>query len=583
LITATRESDNASLAANVRFSSLADLLRYRGADTPHERAYVSLGNRGGEEDALTFADLLRRAGTVARRLGEYGRKGDRALLLFPPGLDFIVAFFGCMLAGIIAVPMMVPRRASTRDSSETIRADCSPCVAMTNAALLAARPDVVARYKAAGLEWLILEAEGEAAAAISTPKPDREDLAVLQYTSGSTSAPKGVMVSHGSLLDNLEMIKIALGNTRRSTYVSWVPPYHDMGLVLNILQSLYVGALCVVMAPAGFAQRPLSWLRAIHDYRAEVSCGPNFAFDLCASRFRADQMAGIDLSGWKLALNGAEPVRPETIERFASTFADYGFDPAAMYPAYGMAEATLLIAGGKRGAGPVTRLVDRDALQRHRVTEPTQDRNARVLIGCGRKLAGERLAIVNSDSRERLAAGRVGEIWVSGPNVAKGYWNNPEATAAVFEVRIEGEGPTCWLRTGDLGFLDEAGELYITGRIKDVIIVRGINHYPQDIESTVQDSHPALRRDGGAAIAVEDEGGQEKLVIVQEVERSSRHQVSLAELADCIREAIANEHEIVPHEIVLVRSGTIPKTTSGKIQRRFTHRLWSQGRLESLS
>jgi acyl-CoA synthetase (AMP-forming)/AMP-acid ligase II len=454
---------------------------------------------------------------------------------------------------------------------------------MTNAALLAARPDVVARYKAAGLEWLIVEAGVDPTMAVVGPMPDREGLAVLQYTSGSTSAPKGVMVSHGNLLDNLEMIRIALGNTRRSTYVSWVPPYHDMGLVLNILQSFYVGALCVVMAPAGFAQRPLSWLRAIHDYRAEVSCAPNFAFDLCASRFRADQMAGIDLSGWKLALNGAEPVRPETIERFASTFADYGFDPAAMYPAYGMAEATLLITGGKRGAGPVTRLVDREALQRHRVTEPTQDHNARLLIGCGSNLVGERLAIVDPDSRERLAAGRVGEIWVSGPNVTKGYWNSPEATAAVFQARIEGEEPAYWLRTGDLGFLDEAGELYITGRIKDVIIVRGINHYPQDVESTVQNSHPALRRDGGAAIAVERSDGEEKLVIVQEVERSSRHRVSLAELADRIREVIADEHEIVPDEIVLIRSGTIPKTTSGKIQRSHTRQLWARGSLDVLS
>ena len=286
--------------------------------------------------------------------------------------------------------------------------------------------------------------------------PRRDDVAFLQYTSGSTSAPKGVIVSHGNLVENSEMIRLAFGNTRQSTYVSWVPLYHDMGLILNALQSLYVGALCVLLAPVSFMQRPLGWLRAIHDYRAEVAGGPNFAFDLCVRRYRADQMEGIDLSCWKVAFNGAEPVRAATIERFAATFAPYGFDAKSAQPAYGMAEATLLISTGRRGAGPVTRT---SAAKRCSATG-----------GCRRRQAGRRRAwsvaagaapanTSPSSTRRRgrrLGAGLIGEIWVAGPNVAQGYWRNPEATAAVFRARIEGEAPERrWLRTGDLGFVDE--------------------------------------------------------------------------------------------------------------------------------
>jgi len=363
--------------------------------------------------------------------------------------------------------------------------------------------------------------------------------------------------------------------------VSWVPLYHDMGLIVNVLQSLYIGAPCVLMPPVAFIQRPLSWLRAIHDYRAEVAGGPNFAFDLCVRRHRAEEMRGIDLSCWKLAYNGAEPVRAETIERFAATFGPYGYDPNTSYPAYGMAEATLLISGGARGAGPVTRPLSRDGLQRHRAVPATRAEDVHILVGCGRRLEGERLAIVEPESRRRLAACRIGEVWVAGPHVTQGYWRNPGATTTTFGARIEGESAEGggWMRTGDLGFLDETGELFITGRIKDLIIIRGINHYPQDIENTVQDCHPALRRHCGAAFTVLDQNNEEQLVVVQEVERSPRHQAAIAEIAGCIREAIATEHDIAAHKIVLIRTGTLPQTTSGKIQRHLARQQWLAGSL----
>src|SRR5438132_7111772 len=385
------------------FTSLVDLLHHRATKQPNDRAYIFLSDQGNEEAVLTFAELARRASEVAARLA-HGQIGDRALLLFGPGLDFIVAYFGCLLAGVIAVPMMLPRRNSSLDSSASILADCSPRFALTNTHLGSARPDVLERFQGYKMEWLILDQESERLLDQNRllPTPGPEDLAFLQYTSGSTSDPKGVMVTHGNLIENLEMIRVTLDNTGQSTYVNWVPLYHDMGLILNVLQALYVGAPCVLLAPVTFIQRPLQWLRAISDYRAEVAGGPNFAFDLCVSRFRADQMEGIDLACWKVAFNGAEPIRADTIERFAALFAPYGFDACSFYPCYGMAEATVHISGNRRGEGALTRTVSRDALKRHQATAPASREDGQLLVSSGSSLAGERIAIVDPESRLRL-------------------------------------------------------------------------------------------------------------------------------------------------------------------------------------
>jgi len=565
-------------------SSLVTLLARRAESDSDRRAYIFLSDRGTEEAVLTFRELYDKARTFAGELATVARPGDRALLVFPPGLEFIVAFFACQIARVIAVPMMMPRRQSARDSSAAIMANCEPVVALTNAAF-ALRLDLHERFARERLQWLAVSLDGAATgpAAADLPAPDPHDIAFLQYTSGSTSDPKGVAVSHANLLANLEMIRLSLGNTERSTYVNWVPLYHDMGLILNTLESLYVGALCVLMAPNAFTQRPLNWLRAIHQYRAEVGCGPNFGYDLCVSRYRADQMDGVDLSSWKVALNGAEPVRAETIESFAATFAGHGFDRAATFPAYGMAEATLLISGRRRGEGPVTHAVSRSALQAHRVGPAADQDDTQTVVGCGRALAGERIAIVDPESCTRVASNQVGEIWVSGANVARAYWRNAEATQTSLNAQIQGDDDGArWLRTGDLGFLDAAGELFITGRIKDLIIVRGINHYPQDIEQTVQAMHPALRPNCGAAFAVSDDHGEETLAIVQEIERTERNRIDAAEMKGLIREGVTEQHELFARHIVLIRPGTLPKTTSGKIQRGLTRRLWLEGRLADL-
>ena len=578
-----RPAADPDLSAIAALPSLTALLRHRAAVQPDDRAYVALSDRGHEDRTITFAELDRRAAALARQIAGRAASGERALLLFPMGIDCLVALFACLYAGIIGVPMMVPRRQSARDASASILADCNPRLALTTAELLSgARGDLIGRFQHAGLEWIAADEAGEEVEAVELPSARRDDIAFLQYTSGSTSAPKGVMVSHGNLLANLEMIRIACGNTRASTYVSWVPLYHDMGLILNALQALYVGALCVLLPPLAFLQRPSLWLRAIHEYRAEVAGGPNFAFDLCVDRHRPEQLAGLDLSCWKLAFVGAEPVRAATIERFAETFRPYGFDPQAMWPGYGMAEATLLITGGDRRDGPIVRTVSRAGLLRHEAVPPREDPDAQPVVGCGRALAGEDIAIVDPETTARLGVDRVGEIWASGPNIAHGYWQNPEATEATFRVQIAGEADRQWLRTGDLGFLDAGGELFITGRIKDVIIIRGANHYPQDIEDTVQGSHPAMRRHGGAAFTIADDAKGELLVVVQEVERTERHRIEPAQLIGRIREAIVLEHDIVPHEIALLRPGALPKTTSGKIQRALARQLWLTGTLDRL-
>jgi acyl-CoA synthetase (AMP-forming)/AMP-acid ligase II len=564
-------------------SSLVALLAKRAETQADERAYIFLGDRGAEEAVLTFRQLHDAARTVAARLTEIARPGDRAILVFPPGVEFMIAFFGCLIARVIAVPMMMPRRQSGRDSSAAIMANCEPVVALTTAAF-ATRQDLQERFSRERLQWLPVDLTQADPQAAGWPAPDPHDIAFLQYTSGSTSDPKGVAVSHANLLANLEMIRRSLGTTRQSTYVNWVPLYHDMGLILNALEALYVGALCVLMAPNAFMQRPLNWLRAIGHYRAEVGCSPNFGYDLCVSRYRADQMQDVDLSAWKVALNGAEPVHAETITRFAETFAAYGFDRNAAFPAYGMAEATLLISGGSRGAGHVTRTVSRSGLQAHAAAAPAGPDDVQILVGCGRALVNERIAIVDPDHCRRLPADRIGEIWVNGPNVARAYWRNAEATAAALNARIEGEDDGAnWLRTGDFGFLDQSGELFITGRIKDLIIVRGINHYPQDIEHTVQALHPALRQNGGAAFSVTDERGDETLVIVQEIERTERNRIDPDEMKGLIREGVTDQHELFARHIVLIKPGALPKTTSGKIQRSLARRLWQERRFDDLA
>jgi acyl-CoA synthetase (AMP-forming)/AMP-acid ligase II len=417
-------------------ATLLELLEHRAREQPHDRAYVFLSNRGEESGSLTFSQLDRRARALAQKLADHARAGDRALLLFLPGLDFIVAFFACLAGGTIPVPMMVPRRTSSWDESANIVGDCSPRVALTNLELLSSPRGKAVEALSKSLTLLVIDDCGHAAdepRIFLHPKPS--DIAFLQYTSGSTSSPKGVMVSHHNLIANLKMMADALGTSRKSTFVSWLPLYHDMGLIFAVLNALYAGAMCVLMAPVAFVQRPMTWLNAIHAYRAEIAGAPNFGFDLCVDRLNREQTKGLDLSSWRIAFNAAEPVRNDTIERFASAFAPFGFDARAMYPCYGMAEA-LLISGRQGGDGPVRRSVSRCALQQNRIEGPAAIDDCSVLVGCGMRFPGEEIAIVDPECRTRLGATCIGEIWANGPNICQGYWQNAEATAASFQATI---------------------------------------------------------------------------------------------------------------------------------------------------
>ncbi|MDA3648375.1 fatty acyl-AMP ligase [Saccharopolyspora indica] len=540
---------------------LPEILQHRAAFEADRRAYAFLDEHGQETSVLTYRDLHERALGVAGRLRRHCRPGDRALLLFPPGLDFIVAYFACLYAHVVAVPVSPPRARRVQEATRSIIRDSEPAAVLTVTTMMeAVEPELGALCEAA--PWLPLDQLKLSAYTDFRPEPCAPDsLAFLQYTSGSTAAPKGVMVSHRNLSANQEMIRRAFGHDERSTFVGWTPMYHDMGLIGNVLQPMYLGVTSHLMAPEAFIRRPLSWLAAISRYRAHTSGGPNFAFDACVAHAARSGVPDLDLSCWQVAFNGAEPIRHETLRRFTETFAPFGFSGNAHYTCYGAAEATLLASGSTKGEGPRTVEVDAEALGGQRVVEAA---GGQPLVGSGRAVPGGELRIVDPETALPCPPGRIGEIWIAGDHVATGYWRRPEQSAATLRARCAGETGGSYLRSGDLGVLID-DELYVVGRLKDVIIIRGRNHYPHDIEHTVQSAHPALQPTAGAAFAVPGSGG-EKLVVVQEVRRD-RLGEDAAEVAASVRQAIVREHELSPGEVVLVLPGQLQKTSSGKIMR----------------
>jgi acyl-CoA synthetase (AMP-forming)/AMP-acid ligase II len=567
-------------------ATLTELLRWRALEHPERLAYTFLQDGETAEVSLTYGELDRQARTIGAHLQQLGAVGERVLLLYPAGLEYIAAFFGCLYAGAVAVPAYPPRFNHSMERLQAIVADAQATVALTTATFwskLEKTPDLLP------LRWVTTNQTADGMAeAWREPTIDTHTLAFLQYTSGSTGTPKGVMLSHGNLLYNLQMIQRAFRLTEQSIGVGWLPLYHDMGLIGTILQPLYVGIPCILMSPMAFLQRPVRWLQAISRYKATVSGGPNFAYDLCVRKITPAQRATLDLRSWELAFSGAEPIRQDTLERFAAAFAPCGFRRQAFYPCYGLAEATLIVSGGEKADGPVVHAVQKAALEQRQAVPATAAEEVQTFVSCGQTLLEQRIVIADPESCMQCEPGRVGEIWLTGPSVAQGYWHRPAETAQTFRAYLAdtGEGP--FLRTGDLGFMHQ-GELFVTGRLKDVIIIRGSNHYPQDIEWTVERSHPSLRPGCGAAFAVERDG-EERLVVVQEVER--RHQPPLRRLperrevdvepgfdAECpqpldidaiignIRQAVAEQHGVQAYTVLLLRAGSIPKTSSGKLQR----------------
>ncbi|MEM9214630.1 MAG: alpha/beta fold hydrolase [Cyanobacteria bacterium P01_F01_bin.150] len=576
------------------FSTLVELLRYRAQHDPHKTVFTFLRDGEIEAEVLTYLELDRRARAIAAKLQSIGAEGQRALLLYSPNLTFITAFLGCLYAKVLAVPAYPPRPNATMKRLRSMMTDAGATVALTTQQLLGNfgklldnNPDF------ANLNWVTTEGltqEPTIDGWASSWKPSSispNALAFLQYTSGSTGLPKGVMVSHGNLIHNAKAIQERFNDTSRSLVVSWLPPYHDMGLIGGILQPVYFNMPGVLMAPVSFLQRPFRWLQAISSYRGTTSGGPNFAYDLCLRQVTPEQRDTLDLSNWSLAFSGAEPVRAETIRQFTEYFGPCGFRPEAFYPCYGMAEATLFVSGCDRTQTPTCTIVDGAALEQNTVvpSEPDSQQAAiqaairadneegidrRQLVGCGIPSTSQHIRIVDPSTLEPCPDLAVGEIWVSGPNVAQGYWNRPQQTAETFQAKIlaTGEGP--FLRTGDLGFIKDE-ELYVTGRLKDLIVIRGLNHYPQDIEATVGEAHEQIRSGQGAAFSVdvknEDGVREERLVIVQEVKRTALRRLKTGEIVTAIRQAVSQHHALQTYAVVLLKTGNVPKTSSGKIQR----------------
>jgi len=548
-----------------------EILRSRAGIQPTQLAYTFLDDGINESGRFTYAELDARASDIAAHLSKHAKPGDRALLLYPQSLEFIASFLGCLYAGIIAIPAYPPRPNRGGLRIHAIAADAQPVLALTTADLLersrslfsqADHPiepswiatDTIAR--GGGSEWQL-------------PVTEAGQTAYLQYTSGSTSTPKGVMVTHGNLMHNLLDLDQGWKHSTESVLVTWLPTFHDMGLVYGVLEPLYRGFPCFMMPPLAFLQRPARWLQAISDRKATHSVGPNFAYDLCVRKIKPAEREKLNLSHWNTAVNGAEPVRRETLDRFTEMFAPVGFRPETFCPGYGLAENTLKATATRAGDLPKFYTASADA------GGPT-------FVGCGVGEAGTRVEIVNYETGTRCAPNEVGEIWIAGPSVTAGYWNRPEETAATFGAKLAGEEPARFLRTGDLGFFAD-GALYVTGRIKDLIIIRGQNHYPQDIELTVERSHAALRPGCGAAFAVDIES-EERLVIAQEIESSAAAGIDTEDLVETIRQNVSETHDIQVYSVVFLRAGEMPKTSSGKLQRRAcraaylsgTLRLWSK-------
>jgi len=549
-----------------RVSSIVDVLNTRASIQRDQPSYVFL-SEGAEVDRLTFAQLQRRARAVAAHLQEMKAQNERALLLYPAGLDYVVALYACLYGKVIAVPAYPPRMNQNLGRLLAIIDDAQPAVALTTSAIfsrLQSRFNQVPSLKS--IQWVITDDIDLGQADLwKEDRANEETIAFLQYTSGSTTVPKGVLVSHGNLMCNQAMMRESLRYDDDTVIVSWLPMYHDMGLIGNILAGVYNGAPCYLMSHTDFLQKPACWLQAISKYRATFSGGPNFAYDLCVRKARQEQLEGLDLSCWRTAFNGSEPVRSETLRQFAEAFSPYGFRPEALYPCYGLAEATLFVSGDAVSKAPVVTTFDKAGLEEHRAVVSDRLQGGVTLVSSGKPCLEERIITVNPQTLTMCDEGRVGEIWVSSAAVAQGYWGRPELSDETFRARLSDtkEGP--YLRTGDLGVVFQ-GDLYVTGRIKDLIVIRGRNHYPQDMELAAEASHPALRPGCSAAFAVVGEE-TERLVLVAEINREWRNSVALNEVVESMRQAILMEHEIDVSAVTLIRPGSLPKTSSGKIQR----------------
>ena len=570
------------------FTSLVHMLRHRAAVDSDRTAFIFLTGYDLQESRLTYAQLDQKARAIAVTLAKHNVSRQPVLLLEPPGLRFMAALFGCLYAGRIVVPSYPPGlKEGTKSSSRFLRVvqDAQPAVVIgSGKSLETAQSIVSAELACVDLDCLTGQAEDD----WTEPKLSHSDVALIQYTSGSTGAPKGVTLTHGNFLTNLQAIAIATHVSERSVGVSWLPPYHDMGLTC-ILLPVYVGFMVAHMLPNQFLFRPLCWLEAVTRYRVTICAAPNFAYEICTNRIAEEQRSQLNLSSWEVALNGAEPIRHETLNRFSKAFAGCGFKSTTMQPCYGLAEATLWVSGKPVQTESLVGRFSKSDLERGLVVPLGQAETdalpgtlpQRMLVSNGRVADDFDLKIVNPRTGSDSPANEVGEILIAGPSVSPGYWKNEEATRQAFVDEAEVKGAKRFLKTGDLGFVHD-GELYITGRLKDLIIVRGLNYYPQDIEQASEAAHPAVMTNGACAFAVEGDNG-EKVVVACEIARTQARKADLNEVMNLIRATVGEELELQVSSVVLLKQGALPRTTSGKLRRSACAQAYLDGILKSLT
>jgi acyl-CoA synthetase (AMP-forming)/AMP-acid ligase II len=560
-------------------STFREVLSRRAAESPRATAFEYLTDGEQASERVSYSELDDAAGRVAATLRQQVGAGATAVLLFPPGLDFLRAFFGCLYARVVPVPTYPPLAFNTAQSLPRLAAvvrDARPRAVLTTRAVSAALVDGILQHLEPGYPLRRIDVEDALRQADRYVDPDvgGDTVALLQYTSGSTSSPRGVVVTHANLIANERAMKIGMQHPDPTVCVSWLPVYHDAGLIGMVLYSLFVGMPCVLMSPLHFIQRPVRWLRAMSRYGASYSGAPNFAYDLCLRKVSAEERAILDLSHWQVGFNGAEPVRANTIRRFAETFAASGLRPDCLRPSYGLAEGTLMVSGG--AGGPFTKTVSRSAYEQGFVEAPRGEGDARVLVSSGRPMGDVKVAIVDVESCAPCAPARVGEIWVAGASVSSGYWGRPAETKATFGFRLDGHSDGPFLRTGDLGFVDE-GLLYVAGRLKDVVVVRGRKLHPQDIEEAIEAQVPGIRPDSTIAFGIDD-ADQEAIVVVTSAAASPTPDIQ--GIIRRIRKVVVEEQQETPGAIVLIRSGTLPKTSSGKRARQACRRAFLNGQLK---
>ncbi|NET66238.1 MAG: fatty acyl-AMP ligase [Moorea sp. SIO1G6] len=559
-----------------QLNNLIDKLLLGAEYQPNQTLYYFLDNRGREYASLTYASLLEAVQRLGQWLTEKTVRGDHIVIQLPTSPEFVITFFSCLYLDRIPVPLSSPTRKRNCDHYQRIFKDCDARLVITESRVrdLFEKEDLEVSPQIETFPSL------DALDSLTAPV-DRQgnNIAFLQYTSGSTSFPKGVMVSHGNIMANQKMIQQTFGHSSASIVLGWVPLFHDMGLIGSVFQPLYVGCPCYLMSPGTFLQRPKLWLKTISDKKITTTGGPNFAYEMCVKRIDPDSLEGLSLSSWDVAYNGAEHIKLDTLEKFSATFYPYGFKKTAFLPCYGLAEATLIVSGASKSEEPTALTIPCGTDEVLDADASPKTGSVRTVVSNGQVMPELSLRIINPQTLKECPSHHIGEVWIAGESVTVGYWKKPEKNQETF-IFYDG---LRFLRTGDLGFIDSQNHLYITGRLKDLIVIEGTNYYPQDIEEVVKLSHPGLQEVNCAVFSVPSIVSQ-KLVVVSEVNRKFRRQIHdyANQIKEAVKASVYDHFQLRVDDTVLLQLNSIPTTTSGKTQRQRTKLLYLLQELESI-